>query len=71
MLHRISRRLGLMATGPEIPALTRRIQELEHALRVSQEKNRHLADQLRAQRDKTRELYARTKEYAARLNARR
>jgi len=47
-----------------------RIQRLESALADAKARNALLATQLQEQRSKTRELYARTKEYARRLNDR-
>ena len=55
---------------PQIQALTGRVAQLEESLEQSNAKNQELARQLNQQREKTRELYAKTKSYAARLKAR-
>ena len=65
----IVRRLLGRLSGRREQQLELRIQRLEAALQDAKSRNAALAAQLNDQRAKTRELYARTKEYAARLNA--
>lgn len=69
-LRRLMRTLARRLAAPEVAALSARVDRLEQALAESKSKNQELARQLNLQREKTRELYARTKDYAARLNAR-
>lgn len=64
-IYWISRRIA----GPELAALEARLKRTEAALTQAHARNQDLTQQLNQQREKTRELYARTKEYAARLNA--
>lgn len=53
----------------QIGRLRQRIEYLESKLADCKQRNTDLVEQLAQQREKTRQLYLRTKEYAARLNA--
>ncbi|TCO80309.1 hypothetical protein EV699_11587 [Plasticicumulans lactativorans] len=52
----------------QIGRLQRRVEYLESKLADCKQRNTDLVQQLAQQREKTRQLYLRTKEYAARLN---
>ncbi|RYF67717.1 MAG: hypothetical protein EOO29_36420 [Comamonadaceae bacterium] len=70
-LNNLLRALQRKLAAPQLAVLKARVARLEQALAESRAKNQELARQLNEQREKTRELYAKTKDYAARLNARR
>jgi hypothetical protein len=60
-----SQRLGQFGGG----TLQERVQSLEQALQECKHRNNYLVKELQAQREKTRALYQRTKEYAMRLKS--
>jgi hypothetical protein len=67
MINAIRRLLARLGGSRELQ-LEQRIERLKSALAYAKARNILLAAQLQEQRNKTRELYARTKEYARRLN---